>query len=118
MGLFGLKGKMRQIAVKAGDKKGPTTGKAWLILSGSINHITGTDTIFRAYRRDAVIFWQTMIASANGSALYPMFNAAAIAAASLFQTVIITEDEYFDIQGGAGVLARIKVFEFQIPFED
>ena len=96
-------------------------GCAWLILSGMISHVTGTESRVIAYDEKGHMAFMTKIDSAIETEIYPLFNAVADIQVSLFTPTIImsrggekahTANILFN--GGVDSVCTIQVLEWEI----
>jgi len=74
------RGSLSHVKFLTGETIRPPKGKKWLILSGTIGHITGSCTTLYVKKRDAIApdqtYWSTSIPLAAPTDTYPIFNNA------------------------------------------
>jgi hypothetical protein len=114
------KGRPLKLKFNAGNlTKSPPKGSRWMILSGVINHVTGTATtvtVVSTAQEGLDVANQTEqllnIASTEGSQVSSLFNTFADRGQSQFSIYIVTDSEQLVLAGAAAVAAMIKVLEW------
>lgn len=99
----------------ANDVIHPSKNHMWLLLSGSIQHVTGTDTVVRVYKYGESAlrqsFKMTILAAVAGGQ-YPIFNTDSDPMTPQNQLVIITENDRLVITAGAAWYAYLRFLEW------
>jgi len=96
----------------------PPVGKNWLILYGTCDHTTGTDTELRIYREKSyvdenIVFKHLVAAAASANGIFNIFsNAAGETYAQQPLIVIVPQDYIVVITGASGDKARLVVLEW------
>jgi hypothetical protein len=111
---FFSEGKPRQFRLQKEGKLGPHTGKYWLLLTGTVGHITGTDSILvKNIKSLGVGHWRTLaVPSASATATYPLFGMHADDEHSQFTFIILDDTQEFYFRGGTGAVCDLEVWEF------
>lgn len=101
----------------ATSQQSPSVGTAWLILSGFLEHITGTASILTAERvmHDGSLYpyFRTEIKAADASDDVPLFNATPETISSQFQIVILRSGDQLCFTGDATALVTVRVLEWR-----
>lgn len=101
----------------ASAQQSPSPGTAWLILSGFLEHITGTASILTAERvmHDGSLypFFRTEIKAADASDDIPLFSNTPESIASQFQIVVLRSSDQLCFTGDATALVTVRVLEWR-----
>lgn len=108
------KGEIRRIKCSAGLTKVPA-GKRWLVMTGNIRHVTGTQTnVYLVDGTNAVVnrCFKAYIASASGSADYSLFNLQASSIQVSHPSFLLISSGWgIVVEGGTGVYVNLCVWE-------
>ena len=93
----------------------PELGHMWLVLAGSIHHITGTNTVFYVSEIETGnCYWNTLIPKATPTEDYPLFNNNTTTGISQSQPqkIFLTDKMKFNDTGGVGRRVRLTILDF------
>ena len=112
------------IVINTGEGKSPAAGRAWLVLTGLITHVTATATnVYVDGKKEATPFngkdttFYQQIAAAESST-YPLFGAypsleTAIGTKTTpWQPVFVMSNQVIHMTGGTASYAVLSVLEF------
>jgi len=106
------------VVLRNGDYIGPPVGFAWMILSGLVDHKTGTDCYVSVSQRIAGVvqngFFGSRILSATTTATYPLFNTSAAETQTQWVPTILVEKDELHFTGDAAALCIIRVLEWEL----
>jgi len=110
-----LKQPMKMVRVADTTKKhSPPSGKRWLIIGGCVNHVTGTDSALEVKQKtDDKTAYRTLVASASGSAEYPLFHMDNEPFVAQFTFFLLNDVMYMKATAlGSGAFFNVQVLEF------
>lgn len=106
------------IRIKAGTEYKIGVKQRILLLSGYVNHVTGTDSKVTFYihpNSAAEELTNSTILSAVANGQYPLFNTVADATQMQPSLVILKEKDCIVFAGGANALVHLHVIRWQRP---
>lgn len=100
------------------DLAGPSKNYVWLILGGTVQHITGTDSVIFSSSKigygSTRAHFCTQIDTGDATGLYPLFNCSPNSYATQFTLFVLTEDEELGFVGAANTYIWVDVLEWRI----
>jgi len=107
------KANLRLVIIRAGETKGPSTGKYWLFLQGIIRHVNGTYSDWRVqHKQTGVEVYKTGIISTVATGIYPLWNTNATNEVAQAWIAIINDEYEVVFDGGSGAYIWMVVLEF------
>lgn len=113
------KGELRTIKITTGNAAKPDTGKKWLLMTGRIFHITGTDSVLWVQPSSGsqgfnavTLTWKTVVQSTVGNLFVPIFNTVAEVEQSQWHFIVISDTENIRLTAGATAYVLIVVLEW------
>lgn len=97
----------------------PPPGKKWLVVAGTINHVTGTTTVLYKTTTSknpafaTVLDLVSLIDTAQVTGSYALFNnLASPTSAFCMHIVDCAEDDWLVLAGNASAIAKVVVWEW------
>lgn len=113
------KGELRTIRIATGNAAKPDMGKKWLLITGRIYHITGTDSVLWVQPvsgnqgvNAVTQTWKTVVQSTVGNEFCPIFNTEANVEQSQWHLIVISDTENIRLSAGATAYVLIVVLEW------
>lgn len=108
-------GRLRDFRLSNGDIVYPPSGKCWMLLTGIIGHVTGTDTSFwweahKPYAQHGQ--FMSIVPSATASGSYPLFRLKAEEQQGAWSPIIMNDEGRMRVAGAATIKVNITVLEW------